>query len=51
MDRCYICGKIITLDHIKHKEVIWKKEKNVYVHIGKCEQQFDKQIKLFNWGE
>lgn len=27
MERCYICGEIITFDHIKNKEVIWKKEK------------------------
>ncbi len=51
MERCYICGEIITFDQIKNKIAVWKKEKNVYVHIGKCEQQFDKQVKLFNWGE
>lgn len=27
MDVCYICGKIITLDQLKHVEVVWKKEK------------------------
>ena len=48
MDKCFICGKEISLEDLENNNIIYIKSKQGFVHNnGKCSRQLQKQYELF----